>query len=141
MQGFALDQANLFVVRVQDVSVGDELSSPGVFLLPYGLSGKDDHLVACAADDLHSPIAVEILEPMRDVRVVLEPNETGISCDLRFRARTACVEEGRQIARRAGRVYMDATRFAQYGRWQGEVRYDGKTLPIDASRVYDATPR
>jgi hypothetical protein len=87
------------------------------------------------------PFRIEVIEPMRDVRVVLAPNETGISCDLRFRARTACVEEGRQVARRAGRVYMDATRFAQYGRWQGEVRYDGKMLPIDASRVYATKDR
>ena len=70
---------------------------------------------------------------MRGIDVVLDPNETGIACDLRFTARTACVEEGRQIARRGtGAVYMDATRFAQYGRWQGEIEYDGKKLAIDS---------
>ena len=81
------------------------------------------------------PFRIEIIEPMRAVRVVLEPNETGISCDLRFIARTACVEEGRQTLRRSGRIFMDATRFAQYGRWQGEIRYDGKTLAVDPARV------
>jgi hypothetical protein len=87
------------------------------------------------------PFRIEVVEPMRVVRVVLEPNETGISCDLRFTARTACVEEGRQTLRRASRIFMDATRFAQYGRWQGEIRYDGKTLPIDKSRVYATKDR
>ena len=87
------------------------------------------------------PFRIEIVEPMRVVRVVLAPNETGISCDLRFTARTACVEEGRQTLRRAGRIFMDATRFAQYGRWQGEIRYDGKTVPIDASRIYATKDR
>jgi len=87
------------------------------------------------------PFRIEIVEPMRAARVVLEPNETGISCDLRFIARTACVEEGRQTLRRSGRIFMDATRFAQYGRWQGEIRYDGKTLSIDPSRVYATKDR
>jgi hypothetical protein len=87
------------------------------------------------------PFRIEVLEPMRAIRVRLEPNETGISCDLRFIARTASVEEGRQIARRGGRVYMDATRFAQYGRWQGEIQYDGKRLAIDPARVYATKDR
>ena len=28
---------------------------------------------------------------------------------------------------------MDVTRFAQFGKWEGEIRYDGKTVPIDAT--------
>jgi hypothetical protein len=87
------------------------------------------------------PFRIEVVEPMRAIRVVLDRNETGISCDLRFIARTACVEEGRQIARRGGRIFMDATRFAQYGRWQGVIQYDGKTLQVDAARVYGTKDR
>jgi hypothetical protein len=87
------------------------------------------------AETVVGPFRIEVLEPMRSTRVRLEPNETGIACDLRFIARTASVEEGRQIARRGGRVFMDATRFAQYGRWQGEIQYDGKRVAIDPARV------
>jgi hypothetical protein len=81
------------------------------------------------------PFRIEVIEPMRLLRVVLEENETGISCDLQFRPRTACVEEGRQTLRRGGRIFMDATRFAQFGSWEGEVRYAGQTLRIDPARV------
>jgi hypothetical protein len=81
------------------------------------------------------PFRIEILEPMRSVRVRLAPNETGIECDLTFRARTANIEEGRQTARRDGRVLMDATRFAQMGRWQGNIRYAGHRVAVDAARV------
>ena len=87
------------------------------------------------------PFRIEVIEPMRVVRVVLEDNETGITADLRFTARTACVEEGRQTIRRGGRIFMDATRFAQYGRWQGRVRYAGHTLEIDPRRVYATKDR
>jgi len=93
------------------------------------------------SDTSVGPFRIEILEPMRRVRVRLEPNETGIDCDLVFTARTACVEEGRQTASRDGRIMMDATRFAQFGRWQGEIRYDGRSVPIDRTRVLGTKDR
>jgi hypothetical protein len=93
------------------------------------------------ADTTVGPFRIEILEPMRRVRVVIAPNETGIECDLVFDARTACIEEGRQTTRRGGRLLMDATRFAQFGRWQGEIRYAGRRLPVEASRVYGTKDR
>ena len=93
------------------------------------------------ADTRCGPFRVEILEPMRRSRVVLDPNETGISCDLTFTARTAGVEEGRQTTRNGSRIMMDATRFAQFGRWQGEIRYAGQTVAVDASSVYGTKDR
>jgi len=81
------------------------------------------------------PFRIEILEPMRSCRVVLEPNETGIDCDLLFVPRTACVEEGRQTSRRGGRILMDATRFGQFGSWRGRVRVPDASLEIDPARV------
>jgi hypothetical protein len=93
------------------------------------------------AETVVGPFRLEVSEPMRTMRVILDKNETGIACDLRFTARTACVEEGRQIAKRNGRVYMDATRFAQYGRWQGEIMYDGKRVKIDSTRVFGTKDR
>ena len=86
------------------------------------------------------PFRIEILEPMRRVRVAIAPNETGIECDLVFDARTACIEEGRQTTRRGGRLMMDATRFAQFGRWQGEIRYAG-TTPARSRRRASTAPR
>ncbi len=87
------------------------------------------------------PFRLEILEPMRSNRLVIEKNETGIECDLTFIPRTANVEEGYQKHRNARSVVMEATRFAQYGFWQGSVKYDGKELKVDPSRVYATKDR
>jgi hypothetical protein len=87
------------------------------------------------------PFAIEVLEPMRRIRVAIDDNDTGISADLTFTARTACVEEGRQIRTHGRRPIMDVTRFAQFGKWEGEIEYDGKTVPIDATRVYGTKDR
>jgi hypothetical protein len=87
------------------------------------------------------PFRIDVIEPMRRIRVTLAENETGLSCDLLFTARTASVEEGRQTLRRGDRVFMDATRFAQFGRWEGEVRCAGRTLTIDPARVVGTKDR
>jgi len=93
------------------------------------------------ADTTVGPFRIEVLEPMRRIRVVLEPNETGIAADLLFTARTACIEEGRQTTHREGRLLMDATRFAQLGRWEGSVEYAGTRVAIERSRVFGTKDR
>jgi len=75
------------------------------------------------SDSTVGPFRIEVLEPMRKARVTLVPNETGIECDLVFTARTGCVQEGRQTLRQGTRAFFDVTRFAQFGRWQGEIKY------------------
>ena len=87
------------------------------------------------------PFRIDVVEPMRRIRVTLDENETGIAADLEFTARTACVEEGRQIRHGGRRLTMDVTRFAQFGRWQGEITYDATTVPIDAASVYGTKDR
>ncbi len=87
------------------------------------------------------PFRIEVLEPLRSARVRLDPNETGIECDLVFSARSACVEEARQTRREGTRVVFDLTRFTQFGRWQGEIRCAGKTLDVDESSVYGTKDR
>jgi len=36
---------------------------------------------------------------------------------------------------------MDVTRFAQFGKWEGQIRYSGKSVHIDARRVYGTKDR
>ena len=86
------------------------------------------------------PFRIEIKEPLLSLRVVLEPNETGISADLTWIPRTSSFAEGYQYLRRR-RGTMQATRFNQFGYWQGEIRYAGRTLAIDPRRVYGTKDR
>ncbi|HEY5008649.1 MAG TPA: hypothetical protein VII42_11630 [Caulobacteraceae bacterium] len=68
------------------------------------------------------PFRIEVIEPMKRARVVLEDNDSGITCDLTFSARTAAIQEARQTLWTGVRRGMDATRFDQFGRWSGVVR-------------------
>ena len=79
------------------------------------------------------PMRIEIIQPMRRTRVIIDDNATGISCDLIFSARTAAIEEARQTLWHGGRRVMDATRFDQFGRWSGSIRHpDGEIVVDDA---------
>jgi hypothetical protein len=78
------------------------------------------------------PFRMEVIEPMRRTRVVLDENASGISCDLTFSARTAAIKEARQTLWSGARRIMDATRFDQFGRWSGKIRHpDGEILVND----------
>ncbi len=71
------------------------------------------------------PLSVEVLEPMRSLRIRLEANETGVECDLVFRARTAPAQEPKSDMREGVRVIMDTTRFTQLGAWEGHWSVGG----------------
>ncbi len=71
------------------------------------------------------PLSVEVLEPMRSLRIRLEANETGVECDLVFHARTAPVQEPKSDMREGVRVLMDTTRFTQLGAWEGHWSVGG----------------
>lgn len=77
------------------------------------------------------PFRIEIDEPMRRTRVILDDNASGLACDLTFSTRTAPVQEARQTLTDGLRIVMDASRFDQFGRWTGTVRYPDGELAVD----------
>ncbi len=93
------------------------------------------------SDTTIGPLAVEVVEPMRVIRVRLAPNETGIECDLTFRARTIAYEEPRSTLRDEGRVMMDTTRFTQFGCWEGGFSVAGARTEVRSSSVWGVRDR
>jgi hypothetical protein len=79
------------------------------------------------------PFRLEIIEPMRRTRLIIDDSSTGLACDLIFSARTAAIEEARQTLWHHGRRVMDATRFDQFGRWSGIIRTPDGEIRIDES--------
>jgi hypothetical protein len=82
------------------------------------------------------PIRIEVLEPIRTIRYVVERNEHGIECDLTFTATTVAVEEPRQRTMSPeGLLTMDHTRLTQWGKWEGTISVDGDELRISPADV------
>ena len=83
------------------------------------------------------PIAIDVVEPMRTLRVRIAENEHGLSWEMLFRARSEALEEPRAVRRHDGLVFMDSTRFTQFGTWEGELRVDGETIALDVPGCRD----
>ena len=82
------------------------------------------------------PIRIEVIEPMRTIRYVVEANDLGWEVDLTFRAKTIAVEEPRQVRYTPEGVFiMDHTRLTQWGAWEGTISIDGDELQVDPSLV------
>ena len=81
------------------------------------------------------PIVVEVVEPLRRLRFILEPGEDrAIACDLTWEGAIPAFEEPRQYVRKFGRVLFDTVRFAQTGCWSGELEVAGERFTVTPDR-------
>lgn len=87
-------------------------------------------------DTVCGPLRIEVVEPMRKIRIHLAANDTGIECDLTFHARTAPIQEDKNLMREGVRIIMETTRFTQYGFWQGYISVNGKRTAVNLASTY-----
>ena len=92
-------------------------------------------------DTRAGPISVEVLEPMRSLRVRIAPNPHEIEGELVFHARTEALEEPRLTIRNGSRVVMDSTRFTQFGTWEGWLAVGAERIKLDRSHVLGTRDR
>jgi hypothetical protein len=81
------------------------------------------------------PLRVEVATPMRVVRVRLGENETGVECNLTFRACTVPTQEPKNVMYDDGRLIMNTTRFTQLGSWEGHFAAGGARTEVAPSRT------
>ncbi len=85
------------------------------------------------AETVVGPLSVQIIEPLRQVRVKLDENEHGISCDLLFSASSVAHQEPPSVMHDDGHLIMHNTRFTQLGNWTGHFCIDGKRTVVDGA--------
>ncbi|HLK01132.1 MAG TPA: hypothetical protein VKU39_14655, partial [Streptosporangiaceae bacterium] len=76
------------------------------------------------------PFHVEVLEGLRRLRVVLEPNDFGLWFDLTWEGSVPAQVEPRHFVRWQERVMFDSRRLAQTGRWTGVITQDGAVTEV-----------
>lgn len=92
-------------------------------------------------DTTVGPFRVEVIEGLRKVRFVLEPNEHGIEMDLRWEGAIPAFLEPRHYVRKHGRVLFDSTRFAQTGTWSGTLRVGDERFEVTPDRWWGTRDR
>jgi hypothetical protein len=98
----------------------------------------DEQLAVRASDALGDdrlnpavgPFRIEVVEPLKRLRVVCEADAHGIGFDLIFEGRFDAIDEPQHIQRMGPKILLDACRFAQLGAWSGELRVDGTTIAV-----------
>ena len=86
-------------------------------------------------DTAVGPIRVEVVEPLKKLRVRVAENEHGIEAELLFQARAKPVEEPRFTYRQGPRTVMDYTRLTQNGVYDGFIDVKGKRIEISREMV------
>lgn len=87
------------------------------------------------------PIHIDIVEPLVKLRVHVDENEHGISCDLTFTGRAPALKEPRFTYRQGPRAFMDVTRMTQNGSWDGWINLNGERIEISGSKFLGTRDR
>ena len=87
------------------------------------------------------PIRVEIVEPLRVLRLHVDAPEHALRAELTFTARTRAVEEPHFFLRQGVRTVFDYTRLTQWGAWQGWVEVDGVRHAVEPDDVIGSRDR
>ena len=98
--------------------------------------GDSQHIVRASAPlvdrgDLSvGPFRIEVLEPLRRLRVVVEPTEHSVAMDVTWEGHIPAMAEPRQYMRSKGKVVFDTQRLAQTGFWSGTLSVGGVDLAV-----------
>jgi hypothetical protein len=82
-------------------------------------------------DQRVGPYRVEVVEPLRRLRLICDGDEHGLGFDLTWDGSFAPVDEQHHVLRHGPRAILDASRFAQLGSWSGVLRIEGEELTVD----------
>jgi hypothetical protein len=80
------------------------------------------------------PLRIEVVEPLRRLRVVCDGDEHGVGFDLTFEGSFPPIDEPQHIQRMGPKILLDACRFAQVGTWTGALRVAGEELDVTPDR-------
>lgn len=82
------------------------------------------------------PYRMTIVEPYRHIRLELDHNESGISCELDWFGASPAYVEAHHLATNRGRPTTDQTRYSQAGRTEGWIELDGERIKVGPPHWY-----
>ena len=82
-------------------------------------------------DQRVGPYRIEVVEPLQRLRILCDADREGIGFDLTWEGSFPAVDEPRHLVMAGDRVTIDGCRFAQVGTWSGQLRVEGREIPVD----------
>lgn len=77
------------------------------------------------------PYRVEVIEPLKRIRLICEADEHGLGFDLTFDGSHPATMEQPHLMRSGPNAIIDTSRFAQLGSWEGTLRVDGDEYQVN----------
>lgn len=96
----------------------------------------DDRLDLCVG-----PVTVEIVEPLKQLRVRIDASEAGIAAELVFTARGPAFEEPHYRFAPGFLTTFDITRLTQNGTWAGWIEHDGERIDLEPASWFGTRDR
>ncbi len=87
------------------------------------------------------PLGIEVVEPLKVIRISVHDNDHGLRADLRFTYNSSIVEEPRFTHRSGPRMMMDITRMTQNGSWDGFVEVAGRKVEVSSDNFVGTRDR
>ena len=109
--------------------------------------GDEQHIVRASApleDRMHTgigPLRVEVLEPLKRLRFIVEPTEHSVAMDITWTGHGPAIDEPNQYIRNEGRVVFNTQRLAQMGRWSGTLVVAGSEHAVTAENHWGSRDR
>ena len=110
-------------------------------------TGDEQHLVRSSkplgdrSDISVGPIRVEVIEPLKKLRFIVEPTEHTVAMDMVWEGAGPAIPEPAQFIRSMGRVVFDTQRLAQCGSWTGTLNVAGRDLNVAAETTWGSRDR
>jgi hypothetical protein len=92
-------------------------------------------------DTTVGPLSVQVIEPLKTLRVTANSKEHGIRADITFHARALPVEEPRFTYRIGPSTFMDYTRLTQNGSYDGWIEVAGKRIELSRETILGTRDR
>ena len=109
--------------------------------------GEKQHVVRASkplvdrSDISVGPLRIEVLEPLKRLRFVIEPTEHDVALDLTWEGFGPAIPEPNQFIRNGTRVTFDTQRLAQMGSWTGTLSVASETFDVKPETTWGSRDR
>lgn len=107
----------------------------------YRVVRASRELGADRMDTRVGPLHIEVIEGLKKLRVVCEPNQWGLAMDCTWEGAIPAHEEPKHFVRQLERVTFDTSRLAQTGCWSGTLEVAGRTFEVTPDHWWGSRDR
>ena len=86
-------------------------------------------------------LKVQVIEPLKELRIEVIDPDKGINADLTFVGRFEPMQEPRMVMKNGPRTTMDSTRMTQHGTWNGSISFKDEEIKVSKSEYKGSRDR